>query len=219
MKLIRDIIERDLSKTIEDIIIVNQTDEVTVYKEITEYIATPNIIDHYRTVLGKIATGPAIVKESDEKVGFWVSGFFGSGKSSFAKNLGYIVANPQICGKSASELFKEQVPDDRIAGLLDSINAQFKAELVMFDIAVDKQGTIERFELILYRKLLKNLGYSIDFDIAELEIELESEGDGKAKGKKLQQFLQKFKEVYPDTTWETAREGASRVSRSSRILH
>ena len=219
MTLIREILERDLSKTIEEIIKVNQTDEETVYKEITEYIATPNIIDHYRTVLGKIATGPTIVKENEEKVGFWVSGFFGSGKSSFAKNLGYIVANPQVCGKSASELFKEQVHDERIAALLDSINSKFKVNLIMFDIAVEQHGSSERFELIIYRQLLKNLGYSTDFDIAEQEIELEEEGVGKDQGKKLKQFLKKFKERYPDTTWEKAREGASRVSRTSSILH
>ena len=210
MTLIREILERDLSKTIEEIIKVNQTDEDTVYKEITEYIATPNIIDHYRTVLGKIAAGPTIVKENEEKVGFWVSGFFGSGKSSFAKNLGYVVANPQVCGKSASELFKEQVHDERIAALLDSINGKFKVNLIMFDIAVEQHGSSERFELIIYRQLLKNLGYSTDFDIAEQEIELEDEGIGKDQGKKLKQFLKKFKERYPDTTWEKVREGASK---------
>ena len=201
MTLIREILERDLSKTIEEIIKVNQTDEETVYKEITEYIATTNIIDHYRTVLGKIATGPAIVRESEEKVGFWVSGFFGSGKSSFAKNLGYIVANPKVCGKPASDLFKEQVHDERVTGFLDSINAKFNVELIMFDVAVEQHGSSERFELIVYRQFLKHLGYSSDLDIAELEIELEDEGSGKEKGKKLQRFFNKFAECFPDTKW------------------
>ena len=34
-----------------------------------------------------------------ETVNIWVSGFFGSGKSSFAKVLGYLIANPEIAGK------------------------------------------------------------------------------------------------------------------------
>jgi hypothetical protein len=215
MTLIKEILQRDLTKTIDDVIIVNQNDEKTVYKEITEYIATPNIIDHYRTVFDKIAKGPSKIRDEDEKVGFWISGFFGSGKSSFAKNLGYAIANPQICEKSASEIFKNQVNDQQITALIESINARLPTELIMFDIAVDKVGATERFELILYRKFLKHLGYSTDFDIAELEIELEKENGGKA----FQQFLEKFKEIYPETTWETAREGASKVSRASRIRH
>jgi len=218
MTLIREILERDLSKTIEEIIKVNQTDEETVFNEISEYIATPNIIFHYQTVFKKIAKGPADIKDKEEKVGFWVSGFFGSGKSSFAKNLGYAVANPTVCGKPASEIFKSRIQDETIAGYVDFINSNFKVNLIMFDIAVEQHGSSERFELILYRQLLKNLDYSSDFDIAELEIELEEE-DGKSKGKKFQQFLKKFQEIYPETTWEKAREGASRVSRTSRVLH
>jgi hypothetical protein len=40
MNTIGDILARDLSKQIEEVIQVNQTDEHSVYSEIDEYVAT-----------------------------------------------------------------------------------------------------------------------------------------------------------------------------------
>ena len=85
MTLVRDVLARKLDRKIEEIVKLDQTDEESVYTEITEYIVTDRISDQYRTVLTAVAEAPA---EPHEGVGVWVSGFFGSGKSSFAKNLG-----------------------------------------------------------------------------------------------------------------------------------
>src|ERR1700731_606182 len=90
MKTIGDLLTRDLSHKIEEIIQVDQADEQSVYAEITEYIATDSIREQYRHLLKAIADAPS---DPHESVGVWVSGFFGSGKSSFAKNLGYALQN------------------------------------------------------------------------------------------------------------------------------
>ena len=87
---VRDLLERDLTRPIEEIIKVDQEDEGVVFTEITEYIATQRIRDQYYRVLRAIADGKS---EPTEGVGVWVSGFFGSGKSSFAKILGYVLGN------------------------------------------------------------------------------------------------------------------------------
>src|SRR5438445_13820058 len=115
MKTIGDLLERDLGKRIEEIIKVDQTDEQSVYTELTEYVATDRIKDEYHKLLKAIAEAPA---EPTEGVGVWISGFFGSGKSSFAKNLGYILANRPVLGKNASDLFNDQVQDSRIEDLV-----------------------------------------------------------------------------------------------------
>lgn len=52
---IGQLLERDFSKPIEEIIKVNNTDEATVYTELTEYVATDRIKDHYRRLLKAIA--------------------------------------------------------------------------------------------------------------------------------------------------------------------
>src|SRR6266849_9236854 len=116
MKSIGDLLTRDLSRKIEEIIQVDQADEQSVYAEITEYVATDSIRSQYADLLRAIAEASA---DPNEGVGVWVSGFFGSGKSSFAKNLGYVLQNRKVLGHKAADLFKAQVHDRRISELVD----------------------------------------------------------------------------------------------------
>src|SRR6266566_5906964 len=111
MTTIGDLLARDLSRKIEEIIQVDQADEQSVYAEITEYIATDSIREQYHHLLRAVAEAPS---DPNESVGVWVSGFFGSGKSSFAKNLGYALENRTILSKKFANLFKQQVRDTRI---------------------------------------------------------------------------------------------------------
>lgn len=115
---IKDLLKRDLRERIEEVIKLSQDDEETVYTEITEYVATERIREHYRTLLRAIAEAPA---EPHEGIGVWVSGFFGSGKSSFTKNLGYVLDNRTVLGHQAADLFKQQVQDEEITRQVDFI--------------------------------------------------------------------------------------------------
>ena len=71
MKNIGDLLTRDLSRKIEEIIQVDQADEQSVYAEITEYIATDSIRNQYADLLKAIAEAPA---DPHEGIGVWVSG-------------------------------------------------------------------------------------------------------------------------------------------------
>ena len=115
MNTIGELLARDLDRKIEEIIQVDQADEQSVYEEITEYIATDSIRDQYAQLLSAIAEAPA---EPHEGIGVWISGFFGSGKSSFAKNLGYALKNGKIRGKGFAQLFKQQIDDERVNNFL-----------------------------------------------------------------------------------------------------
>jgi len=85
MQTIRDLLSRDLSQPVEEVIKLDQQDEQTVHTEITEYMTTDRIKRQYQEILQPIADAPG---DPTEGVGVWISGFFGFGKSSFAKNLG-----------------------------------------------------------------------------------------------------------------------------------
>src|SRR3954451_10628099 len=115
MTTIADLLQRDLSRKIEEIIQVDQADEESVHAEITEYVATDSIREQYHHLLKAIAEAPS---DPQESVGVWVSGFFGSGKSSFAKNLGYALQNGTFMGSQFADLFKQQISDSRISDLL-----------------------------------------------------------------------------------------------------
>ena len=59
MKTIGDILSRDLSKKIVEVIQVDQDKDEDLYSEITEYIATDSIKEQYATLLKAIAEAPA----------------------------------------------------------------------------------------------------------------------------------------------------------------
>src|SRR5437667_3339843 len=181
MKTIGDLLTRDLSRKIEEIIQVDQADEQSVHAEITEYVATDSIRDQYYELLKAIADAPS---DPHESVGVWVSGFFGSGKSSFAKNLGYALENRKVLGTKFGDLFKQQLGDTRSSDLLDLINTKTPTEVILFEVAkeADTRKVTQRIAELMYTVLLRELGYSEDFDIAELEIELE-------KKEKLPEFM------------------------------
>ncbi|GIX04293.1 MAG: hypothetical protein KatS3mg114_0162 [Planctomycetaceae bacterium] len=210
MKTIGDLLTRDLSRKIEEIIQVDQADEQSVHAEISEYVATDSIREQYYHLLKAMAEAPT---DPHESVGVWVSGFFGSGKSSFAKNLGYALQNRTVLGTKFAELFKQQLGDDRISNLLDLINTNTPTEVILFEVAkeADTRKVTQRIAELMYTVLLRELGYAEDFDVAELEIELEAEG-------KLSDFIAICKsELKKD--WETVRAGAQKLSRASAILH
>jgi len=107
MKTIGDLLTRDLSRKIEEIIQVDQADEQSVHAEITEYVATESIREQYYDLLKAVAEAPS---DPHESVGVWVSGFFGSGKSSFAKNLGYALESSLISSSNNLPTLKRTTP-------------------------------------------------------------------------------------------------------------
>src|SRR5881397_603090 len=133
MTTIGDVLDRDLSRKIEEIIQVDQADEQSVYTEVSEYVATDSIRGQYAELFRAIAEAPA---DPHEGVGVWVSGFFGSGKSSFAKNLGYALQHDKtVKGESFATLFKQQIGDERISNLLDSVNTRMPTDVILFEVA------------------------------------------------------------------------------------
>src|SRR5712664_3319819 len=110
MKKIGELFSKRIDRRIEEVIKVSAPEgadlseyEKSVQDEIEEYVATDAIKDHFHTVYKAIADAPA---DPHEGIGIWVSGFFGSGKSSFAKILGYTVGGRTVCGQLPSQVVK-----------------------------------------------------------------------------------------------------------------
>ncbi len=216
---IRELLARDLSQRIAEVIQVDQADARSVHTELSEYVVTRRIREEYRGLLRAMADAPA---DPDEGVGVWISGFFGSGKSSFAKNLGYVLANREVLGERAADIFKRQVDDSQIDALIDSINARIPTDVIMFDVQKDRSQaghgglSISPF---VYRVLLRELGYAEDVDLAELEISLE--GD-----EKLGDFMDRYNRRFaggdadsPNAWTRRGRKSAEVWNRVGVVLH
>ena len=97
-------IDRDLKGVIK----VGQDDDRNIQQELEEYVVTRELQKHFRDFFDCYKRG---ITGTTDKMGVWISGFFGSGKSHFLKILSYLLANKTVNGKNALEYFEE---DDKI---------------------------------------------------------------------------------------------------------
>src|SRR6187200_1381442 len=105
---IKTLFANDIGRRIEEVIKVDQTNEEIIRSEIDEYVVTGAISAHYTEIFDAYSETP---NKPHEGIAIWVSGFFGSGKSSFAKVLGLTIQNRDILGTSASERLAARVGD------------------------------------------------------------------------------------------------------------
>jgi hypothetical protein len=199
---IKDIFEKPIDRRIEEVIKVTQIEESVVKEEITEYVVTDAIKDHFIDVLRTYSEAPT---SPHEGIGIWVSGFFGSGKSSFAKILGYVLEGRKILNENAKDLFKKQANNKQIADFLDFIGTKIPTKSIIFDVSMDRgvRSGGDRITEILYKVLLRELDYAEDFDIAKLEQDLEED-------KKLDKFVELYEKEY-SKSWSKGRKRASAV--------
>ena len=208
---IEELFSRPIDRKIEEVIKVD--DDSTILTEVEEYIPT----DHIEAELTEVLEGfQETILNPSETVNIWVSGFFGSGKSSFAKVLGYLIANPEIGGKRLADRFFELNEIPRARQLLSTIHSQIEAEVVLLDLATSPNVLREGEAVVLpvYRTLLESLGYSRDVTLAELEYALE--GPEETIG--LEQFLATYESVH-GRSWNDDRNIITAKNRASRVLH
>jgi len=210
--LIIELFDKAIDRHIEEVVKVDQTSTDVVRHELEEYVPTASIKRGFREILAAYSETP---NKPHEGIGIWISGFFGAGKSSFAKILGYILENRQLGDVTASELFAQQAADAQLQALLAKINREIPTRAVIFDVSTDQEvtDTSEKLTDIVYRILLRELGYPTDRDLAELEIDLERE-------ERLELFKKSFEELFEGKHWDELKHFPSSArNRASRVLH
>lgn len=208
---IKTLFANDIHRRIEEVIKVDQTDDQILRDEITEYVVTDAIRAHYTTIYDAYRETP---NKPHEGIAIWVSGFFGSGKSSFAKMLGLSIANPLVAGESAAQRFAHRAGDNKLQVLLRAISETIPTHGVIFDVSTDrgiKSGNQTLTE-IMYRLFLQSLGYSKDLDLSELEIALEASGQ-------LQKFTSRYSEEFKKGWDEDKGLVAFSLGRASKVMH
>ena len=212
-QLIRGLFANKIDRHIEEVIKVDQTDEEILRDEIDEYVVTDAIRAHYTSVFDLYRETP---NKPHEGIAVWVSGFFGSGKSSFAKMLGLSISNRMIAGESAADRFAKRAAgkDQKLQVLLKAITEKIPTHAVIFDVSTDRgiRSGNQSLTEIMYGLFLQSLGYAKDLDLSELEVTLEEQGQ-----------LGRFEEEYRrlnNKEWGVEKgKIAFALSEASRVLH
>lgn len=205
---IEQIFEKPLKRNINGVVKAEQTDDASAYIELDEYVITRELENHLRHFFESYvpATGPERIR-MENKIGVWVSGFFGSGKSHFIKILSYLLSNRKVTHngteRNAYSFFEDKIKD---ALFLADINkaVHYPTEVILFNI--DSRANVDDKEDAILKVFLKvfneRIGYCADFPhIAHLERELDKRGQ-----------YETFKAAFADingSRWEDERDAST----------
>ncbi|HDZ09174.1 BREX system P-loop protein BrxC [Pseudohongiella sp.] len=202
---IEEIFVKPLNRQINGVVKADQNDDATVYQELDEYVVTRELETHFRSFFSSYAT-PLNDPSITNRVGVWISGFFGSGKSHFLKTLSYLIANKAALdesgnSKNAADFFDETKLRDAMIRADISKAVSEPADVILFNID-SKASTNDGGNAILsvfLRVFNEHQGFSSDHPhVAHMERHLTEKG-----------VYGKFKETFhaaTGNTWEDERD-------------
>lgn len=179
MTLIRTLFDpsRDINRVIEKVITYQASQEQRLKAEISEYVVTESIEQQLERLLEKMQA--AMEAGAGQEVGVWVAGFYGSGKSSFTKYLGFAFDDrASVDGKPFLRHLQDRLHRPTTKALLSKMAARFPAAVVMLDLASEQiaGASLAEVSTVLYYKVLQYAGYSRNLKVAALERRLRKEG-------------------------------------------
>lgn len=184
---IQSMFQKDINRDINGVVKVAQDDEKSLHQELSEYIITKELRRHFRTFFDNYTKA---IDQPTDKMGVWISGFFGSGKSHFLKMLSYLLSNQEVQGVPAIDYFKDKFDDPMMyAQAVKCVS--MPTESILFNI--DIEGPINKDKTAVLRTFAKmfynHCGfYGDDLKIAKLERFIDRQG-------KTEEFRQKFEEI------------------------
>src|SRR5262245_54892163 len=184
--LIKNLFERDIFRPINGVVKADQLDDSSIWQELDEFVITRELDQHFRKFISWYLEAVDQGKNPDPtgKMGVWISGFFGSGKSHFLKVLSYLLRNGTHTHdgqkRQAVEFFESKVQDAMLFGDIKRAVAA-DTDVILFNIdskADHRAGTGRDLILRVFLRVLNELqGYSGDHPhIAHMERYLESKG-------------------------------------------
>ena len=197
---IKSMFSKDINRSINGVVKVFQDDELSIQQELSEYVVTRELQKHFAAFFD--AYDRAIDTPTD-KIGVWISGFFGSGKSHFLKMLSYLLRNDNIAGIPAVDYFDGKIDDPFVWSRVKRAT-DVETESILFNIDTKggqwKSGDTSQTALLrtFERVFFEHCGfYGEDLKLAKLEKHIDDRG-------KTAEFRAAFEEVNGDE-WVNAR--------------
>ena len=197
---IQSMFQKDIDRDINGVIKVSQDDQQSLKQELSEYIITKELRRHFATFFDNYVKA---IDNPTDKIGVWISGFFGSGKSHFLKMLSYLLSNKEVDGKHAFDYFADKFDDPMMYATVQKC-VRIPTESILFNIDIegpinkDKTAVLRVFAKVFYN----HCGfYGEDLKVAKLERFIDKQGKTGA-------FRAAFKEINGDE-WVNARDSAA----------
>ena len=199
MKL-KEMFAKPIDRDIKGVIKVGQDESENIKQELEEYVVTRELQKHFAEFFSSYKRG---ITGTTDKMGVWISGFFGSGKSHFLKILSYLLDDREVDGKHAIDYFIE---DDKIADsmvLADmKLAADTPADVILFNVDSKGESTGKQDKDAIVSVFLKAFNEMQGFcgaypHVADLERRLRDGG-------RLEDYISRFNEINGDS-WEEER--------------
>ncbi len=197
---IQNMFQKDINRDINGVVKVSQSDQHSLEQELSEYIITKELRRHFDTFFENYTKA---IDYPTDKIGVWISGFFGSGKSHFLKMLSYLLSNKEVAGQHAFDYFADKFDDPMtFANVQKSV--RIPTESILFNIDIegpinkDKTAVLRVFAKVFYN----HCGfYGEDLKIAKLERFIDRQG-------KTEAFRAAFRGINGDD-WVNVRDSAA----------
>ena len=198
--IIKNMFSKPIDRDIKGVIKVGQDDDANIKQELEEYVVTRELQKHFADFFASYKKG---ITGNTDKMGVWISGFFGSGKSHFLKILSYILANKDVSGKKAIDYF---IDDNKIQDpmvLADmKLATTVPTDVVLFNIDSKSEVNGKQSKVAIVSVLQNVFNEMQGFSgsnpfLADLERKLSDEG-------KYELFKDKFAESF-GSEWIEAR--------------
>lgn len=199
--IIKDLFKKEIDRSIQGVVTIGNEDEEQKWQELEEYVCTDEITRCFRTFFRKYRESISV---PTEKMGVWITGFFGSGKSHFLKILGYILENEVVAGWEAVKYFEEKIQDQMVLADIKQC-AKAKNKVVLFNIDSKAKSDSKNRSQAIMDIMLRSFNEAVGFCgsspwVADMERTLENEG-------LLDAFVSKF-EVLSGRVWVQTRAKA-----------
>lgn len=206
---IKELFLKPIDRPINGVVKADQMDAASVWQELEEYVVTRQISEYLRKFFDAYLA--AIDRPHDaaitDRMGVWVSGFFGSGKSHFIKILSYLLENiearnPETGNKrNAAQFFDHNKIKDAMLHADIQRAVQGTADVILFNIDAKADSKTDRDAIlqVFLRVFNEKLGFSGDSPhIADMERHLVAKGS-----------FETFKAAFAasnGSTWEKERD-------------
>lgn len=186
--------QRGLDRRIEKVITYARDDNDQLKREVTEYVVTEALENNLERLLDELDRG---FSGGTGEIGVWVSGFYGSGKSSFTKYLGFALdPDVQVDDRSFIEWLRPQIRSQALRQRLATVSKKYPAVVIMIDLASEQiaGATMAEISTVLWWKVLQWAGYPKDTKTAYLQLMLERDG-------KMEAFEKRIEEISGGANW------------------